>query len=122
METAALPATPFREGDRLPAVVNVFPGVSADIRMSFALHPVDGSFTLSDSVTGTASRFGYFDGAGKFFRLEEAGEYVIEIRARYVDDRGRLWMGTRRWGSVVGSLSPALITHGRRGHDLQPEA
>ena len=34
VETAALPATPFREGDRLPAVVNVFPGVPADIKMS----------------------------------------------------------------------------------------
>ncbi len=77
----------------------------------------DGSPPLTDSVTGTANRFGYFDGNGEAFELSEAGEYLVRVRASYTDDEGRLWMGTRRWGSGVASQSPALIAHGRRGED-----
>ncbi len=115
VETASLPATPFQAGDQLPAVVSVYPGVPADIQMSFELHPIDGSAVATDSVSGTANRFGYFDGAGKAFGLTEAGEYLVSLRASYTDDEGRLWIGARRWGSGVASASPAVIAHGRRG-------
>ena len=120
LETASLPSTPFRVGDQLPAVVSVYPGVPADIEMSFVLHSIAGSATKSDSVTGKANRFGYFDGGGKVFSLDRVGEYVVRLRASYTDGEGRLWMGTRRWGSGVAPKSPALIAHGRRGDDGQP--
>ena len=124
VEAASLPTTPFQAGDRLPAVVNVYPGVPAQVEMSFELHPIDGSAVVADSVAGTANRFGYFDGAGKAFELTEAGEYLVSLRASYTDVEGRLWMGARRWGSGVASASPVLIAHGRRGDDGQqvPEA
>jgi len=120
IEAASLPSTPFEVGDRLPAVVSVYPGVPADVEMSFELHPIDGSAVVTDSVAGTANRFGYFDGAGKAFELTAAGEYLVSLRASYTDAEGRLWMGARRWGSGVASPSPVLIAHGRRGEDTQP--
>ena len=119
VETASLPTTPFQVGDRLPAVVSVYPGVPAKVAMSFELYPIDGSAVVADSVAGTANRFGYFDGAGKAFELTEAGEYLVSLRASYTDAEGRLWMGARRWGSGVASASPVLIAHGRRGEDTQ---
>ena len=120
VETASLPTTPFQVGDRLPAVVNVYPGVPAQVEMSFELHPIDGSAVVADSVAGTANRFGYFDGAGKAFEMTEAGEYLVSLRASYTDAEGRLWIGARRWGSGVASASPVLIAHGRRGRDNLP--
>ena len=120
VEAASLPTTPFQVGDRLPAVVSVYPGVPANVEMSFELHPIDGSAVVADSVTGTANRFGYFDGAGKAFELTEAGEYLVRIQASYTDAEGRLWMGARRWGNGVAAGSPVLIAHGRRGDDGQP--
>ena len=120
IETASLLATPFEVGDKLPAVVSVYPGVPAAIEMSFELHPIDGSAIVSDSVVGAANRFGYFDGAGKAFEFAEAGEYLVGLRATYTDAEGRLWMGARRWGSGVASVSSALIAHGQRGDDGQP--
>ena len=117
LETASLPGTPFQVGDRLPAVVNIYPGVPADVEMSLELFPIDGSAKLEESVTGTANRFGYFHGAGEAFDLNEPGEYLVRVRATYTDEDGRLWMGTRRWGSGIASASPTLIAHGRRGED-----
>ena len=119
VETASLPSTPFQAGDRLPAVVSVYPGVPAKVEMSFELHPIDGSAVVADSVAGTANRFGYFDGAGKAFELTKAGEYLVSLRASYTDAEGRLWIGARRWASGVASVSPVLIAHGRRGDDAQ---
>ena len=115
-----MPSTPFQVGDRLPAVVNIYPGVPAAIEMSFELYPIDGSPRVTGSVTGKANRFGYFDGGGDGFEFGEAGEYLVRVRATYTDAEGRLWMGIRRWGSGVASASPALIAHGRRGDDSQP--
>ena len=120
IEAVSLPSTPFQVGDRLPAVVSVYPGVPANVEMSFELHPIDGSTVATDSVSGTANRFGYFDGAGKAFEMTEAGEYLVSLRASYTDAEGRLWMGARRWGSGVASASPVLIAHGRRGRDGLP--
>ena len=120
VETASLPTTPFQVGDWLPAVVSVYPGVPAQVEMSFELHPIDGSAVVADSVAGTANRFGYFDGAGKAFEMTEAGEYLVILQASYTDADGRLWMGARRWGSGIASNSPVLIAHGRRGRDDQP--
>lgn len=117
IETASLPGTLFQAGDILPAVVNIYPGVPADVEMSLELFPIDGSAKLEESVTGTANRFGYFDGASKSFDLTESGEYLVRVKASYTDDEGRLWMGTRRWGSGVAPASPTLIAHGRRGED-----
>lgn len=117
VETAALPTTPFEAGDRLPAVVSVHPGVPAQIEMSVEFHPIDGSAVVTDSVSGTANRFGYFDGGGKAFEFTEAGEYLVRLRASYTDAEGRLWIGARRWGSGVASADPVLIAHGRRGRD-----
>ena len=120
VETASLPTTPFQVGDWLPAAVSVYPGVAAQVEMSFELHPVDGSTIMADSVSGTANRFGYFDGDGKAFEMREAGEYLVRLQASYTDSEGRLWMGARRWGSGVASTSPMLIAHGRRGRDDTP--
>ena len=119
IEAASLPSTPFQAGDQLPAVVSVYPGVPADVEMSFELYPIDGSTVMADSVAGTANRFGYFDGAGKAFDLTEAGEYLVSIQASYTDAEGQLWIGARRWASGVASVSPVLIAHGRRWDDAQ---
>ena len=118
IETASLPSTPFRAGDKLPAVVNIYPGVPAEVEMSLELYPIDGSAKQEDSVSGTANRFGYFDGAGQAFDLSESGEYLLRVKASYTDEEGRFWLGTRRWGSGVASASPTLIAHGRRSLDL----
>ena len=119
LETSALPATPFQVGDELPAVVNIFPGIPAEVEMSFDLYPIDGGDLVSNSINGTANRFGYFDGGGEYFNIEDVGEYLVKVTAKYIDADGRLWIGVRRWGSAVASQSPALIAHGRRGDDTQ---
>ena len=117
LETASLPGTPFERGNTLPATVNIYPGIPADVDLSFELHPIDGSSPLTDSISGTANRYGYFDGGGAAFEMSVAGEYLITVRASYTDEDGRLWMGTRRWGSGIASAMPTLIAHGRRGED-----
>ena len=71
-------------------------------------------------MTGRANRFGYFDGDGTFFSMNQAGEYLMVANATYSDESGRLWMGTRRWGGGVASPSPRIVAHGRRGVDVQP--
>ena len=119
IETASLPSTPFQAGDKLPAVVNLYPGVPAEVEMSLELFPIDGSPKIEDSVSGIANRFGYFDGAGQAFDLSEPGEYLALVKASYTDEEGRLWLGTRRWGSGIASASPTLIAHGRRGEDSE---
>ena len=120
LEAASLPSTPFEVGNRLPAAVNVFPGVPAQIEWAAELHPIDGSPVIRRSIRGTANRFGYFDGDGKTFELTVPGEYLLTIQAGYTDSQGRLWMGTRRWGSGIASPSSGLIAHGTRGIDAQP--
>ena len=122
VETAALPGTPFQVGDQLPATINVYPGVPATVKMSYELHPIDGSAPVAGSVGGEANRFGYFDGSGNTFNFDRAGEYVVRVTASYTDSDGRLWMGVRRWGSAVATRSPELVAHGRRGDDSQPLA
>ncbi len=117
IETASLPSTPFQAGDKLPAVVNIYPGVPAEVEMSLELIPIDGGPKVEDSVTGIANRFGYFDGAGRAFDLSDPGEYLARVKASYTDEEGRLWLGTRRWGSGIAPASPTLIAHGRRGLD-----
>ena len=117
LETASLPGTPFEIGDTLPATLNVYPGVPADVEVSFELHPIDGSGPSTDVISGTANSFGYFDGNGAAFEMSATGEYLVTVTASYADNEGRLWMGTRRWGSGVASTSPSLIAHGRRGED-----
>ena len=119
LEASSLPSTPFEVGDSLPASLTVFPGVPAEIEWEVTVHPIDGSAPVTQTITGTANRFGYF-GRDDAFSFDVAGEYLSTIHASYTDTEGRLWMATRTWGSGIATPDGALIAHGRRGIDSQP--
>ena len=119
LQAAALPGTPFVVGDQLPAAITLFPGVPARVEWNFALYPIDGSAVIHERASGTANRFGYFDGAGQSFALSTPGEYAVTIAASYTDHEGRLWMATRRWGSGVAGPGPAFLARGTRGIDSE---
>ncbi|MCL0031562.1 hypothetical protein M1N55_05985, partial [Dehalococcoidia bacterium] len=66
---------------------------------------------------GTANSSGWWDGEGQSFSLVSAGEYLVEVEARYPDKEGRLWGGRMNYGGVVATSDGPIIAHGLRGHD-----
>ena len=113
LETAVLPGTPFEEGDAFTSALIVQPGVPAYVEVAVQLR---GERSIDRRFTGYANRFGFF--GGETMRLEEPGEYRVDVTARYLDRDGVLWMGAQTFGGVVATPNSALVTHGRRGFDL----
>lgn len=112
LDTAVLPGTPFEVGDRFSPAMTIIPPVPAEVDVRVQL--------LGErSVLGRANAHGYF--GGESIDLGSAGEYRVDIVARYVDADGSLWMGSRSWGSIVAPRNSPIVGHGRRGIDGLPD-
>jgi hypothetical protein len=116
IETSLLPGTPFEVGDSLPVGLQVYPNVPADIKF-FVTHISADNTVTSKEYIGTANSSGYWDGEGQSFSFVDAGEYLVEVEARYPDTEDRLWGGRMNYGGVVATPDGPIIAHGLRGHD-----
>src|SRR6185503_978824 len=108
VDSAVIPMTSFEVGNDFIPAVQLIPPVPADVALRVRLG------ARSMTFTGKANRFGHFAPAG-WFGMSEAGEYRIDVVARYGQ-----WMGTRSWGGVVAPRDTPIVAHGRRGVDQQP--
>ena len=119
LDTAVLPSTQFEAGDVFSPGVTITPAVPAAVEVRYRLAPnSDASQMVDTRVGGTANRFGYFYPAASGITLQ-TGEYRVDITARFEDEAGNLWMGSRTWGGVVAPQNPTILAHGRRGIDDQ---
>ncbi len=114
MSPAALPGTPLEIGDSLPLSVRLWPAAPAEVRFQITHAPATGPITTT-TFEGVANRHGWWDGDENVFTFQEAGEYKIDLEARYEASGGHLWSGRMRMGSVTASQEPPIIAHGRRG-------
>ncbi len=122
LDSAVLPGTPFEVGDVLAPGVVITPPVSAEVEVRVRLAPGSDPARLIDrTIRGRANRFGYFSPLGAGVRLDQPGEYRVDITASYADAQGNRRMGARTWGGVVAPRSPSIIAHGLRGIEGQPQ-
>ena len=122
LDTAVLPGTPFEAGNFFHSGLAVQPPVPAEVELRFRLAPhSDATQAVERIVRGRANRLGYYLPAQGELLLDQPGEYRVDLKASYRDEQGSLWMGARSWGGVVAPRNPAIIAHGRRGVDDQPE-
>jgi hypothetical protein len=119
LEPPVLPGYPFRVGEQLPIAVQVNPSFPAEVTVRVTYSPNSGIAT-TQTFTGTANRFGYFNG-GESFVFSAPGEYAVELSAKYTDGT-HAYAGVMAWSSVVAEASPQISLHGRRGIDasIQP--
>lgn len=119
LDLGMLPGTPLEVGDYVDRAVQTHPPVPADITYRFRLWGGSDARLAMDHVSrGTASRFGWFHPhAGDPVVPREAGEYRVDVTARYTDADGRLWAASWSFGGVVVDPASALEVHGRRGID-----
>ncbi len=122
LRPGVLPGTPLEVGDTFNPTLQVLPGLPAEVSIRFTLAPGSDATNLRTwTVSGTANRFGYFDGGAGGIVPDAPGEYRVDISARYTAPGGTVYMGTAAWGGVV--MTPAdeahLVAHGRRGVDCQ---
>ena len=116
IETLLLPGTPFEVGDSLPVGLQVYPGVPADVTFTVTHIGADNAVTKKE-YNGVANSGGWWDGDGQSFSFVTAGEYLVEVQARYPDSEERLWAGRVKYGGVVATSDGPIIAHGLRGHD-----
>jgi len=122
IDTAVLPGAVFQEGDTLNTGVVVSPAGPASVTLTYTIAPDSDESRLEHQyVLGRANRFGHFQSHIPGFELDQAGEYRVDVTARYTDDQGGLWMGSRTWGGVVARKNPPIVAHGRRGADFLSE-
>lgn len=124
LSPGVLPGTPFEVGDALNPVLNIAPGVPADVTITLRFYPLDGSAVKENMLVGQANRYGYYYSPEEVIRFTMPGEYILDYEARYTDAEGRLWAGSLRAAGVIASPDSALIAHGERGlagvqHDLE---
>jgi len=119
IETMLLPGTPFEAGDSLPVGLHVYPQVPADVTFTVTHVGSDNAVT-SQQYKGVANESGYWDGEGEYFTFENAGEYKIDVEARYTSENGALWVGRLVYGSAIATPDGPIIAHGRRGPDDKP--
>jgi hypothetical protein len=123
LDPGPLPSTPYEVGDAFSPVLQVYPGVPADVEIRLTLLPdSDPAQAITHTVRGRASRFGYFHPgpATSPITLTAAGEFRVDIQATYTDTEGTMWAGSATWGNVVETPDTRLIAHGRRGIDNAP--
>ena len=121
LDTTVFPGTPFEVGDVFHPGVTVDPPVAAEIEVHFRLAPNSEKDAMWErKILGRANRFGYFALPDQGISLERPGEYRVDVTARYRDDSGNLWMGSRTWGGVVAPRESSIVAHGRRGPDSAP--
>ena len=112
LDGSVMPGQPFEVGDAFHPAVRVIPPLPADVEVRFTLGSIE-------TVTGgIADRFGSFN-PPRAFLIDRAGEYRVDITARYRDADGTLWMGSRSYGSVVAPRDSPIVAHGRRGVEGQ---
>jgi hypothetical protein len=108
--------TPLTVGESITPVVHVRPPMAAEITMRLRHFP--NSLKEREKVLllkGQANRFGYFAPDDPIVRLDEPGEYVVDVTATSRDRQGRLWMACSRGASVVAPNKTVVIAHGERG-------
>jgi hypothetical protein len=116
VETLLLPGTPFEVGDSLPVGLHLYPGVPAEIELTIT-HVGADSVVDQREYSGTANANGYWDGEGQSYVFDTAGEYKLDVEARYTGEDGALWVGRMTYGSAVATPDGPIIAHGRRGKD-----
>ncbi len=113
-----LPATPFEVGDDVPLSLQVWPTVPATVEYSVLHVQADGTREVRE-FGGVANESGRWDGAGEGLSFDSAGEFRVDVEARYQEPDGDLWVGRLRTGSVVASTVQEIRARGRRGIGLQ---
>ena len=113
IETSMLPGTPFEMGDSIAPTLTVMPGVPAEVTFRVKHVGPDGGST-SRTFSGRANEYGWWDGDGAVFTFEHAGEYRIDVDARYTGPNGHMWAGRLTFGSAVATPDAPIIVHGRR--------
>src|SRR5205814_728660 len=118
LDTAVIAGTPFEVGDAFSPAVVVQPGVAADVDVTVRLL-IDSKKdkAIVRRFSGKANRFGLF-APSEAMAMSGAGEYRVDVVARYLDEQGVLWMGAMTAGGVVETPNSPLVTHGRHGFDL----
>ena len=116
IETLLLPGTPHEVGDSLPIGLQVYPGVPAEINFTVTYAGADNVIHKRD-YAGAANSNGYWDGEGQFYVFDTAGEYRVDVEARYTGADGALWVGRMTYGSAVATPGGPIIAHGLRGPD-----
>ncbi|MQF48756.1 hypothetical protein FIM08_02490 [SAR202 cluster bacterium AC-647-N09_OGT_505m] len=116
IETMLLPGTPFEAGDSLPVGLHVYPRVPAEVDFTVTHVGADNNLTLQQ-YKGVANESGYWDGGGEYYTFENAGEYKIDVEARYTSKDSALWVGRLVYGSAIATPDGPIIAHGRRGTD-----
>ncbi|MFN2169604.1 MAG: hypothetical protein ACK2U9_25510, partial [Anaerolineae bacterium] len=123
LDPGQLPTTPYMQGDAFAPGLHLFPPVPAEVTVQLVQMPnSDPAQAITDTVSGTANRFGYFQPpAGTEIRLQAPGEFRVDITAEYMDPDGTLWLGAMTWGNVVEGPAAKMAAHGRRGMDYTSE-
>jgi len=117
LETATMTGTPFEHGNVFAPQVVLQPPVPAEVTVELAHYPdSDPARVQRATFAGRANRFGFFSPITSA-RMEGAGEYRVDVTAKYTDENGVLWMGATSWGNVVETPGSQLVAHGRRGFD-----
>jgi hypothetical protein len=124
LDPAQLPTMPYRQGDAFAPGLHVFPPVPADIKITLRHLPnSDPALEISHTVSGQANVFGYFQpSASTEIRMENPGEFRVDMTATYEEPDGDLWVGAATWGGVVEGLTPKIRAHGRRGLDFSGDS
>ena len=78
IETAMLPTTPFEVGDSIAPTLSIMPGVPAQVTYTVIHVAADGD-TTARTFSGTANRFGWWDGGGEVWTFQRDGEYRFPI-------------------------------------------
>ncbi|MEK6374271.1 MAG: hypothetical protein AABO58_16410 [Acidobacteriota bacterium] len=115
LDTGVIAGAPFEVGDAFSPAVVLQPGVAADVEVTVKI--IGAPTTVTRRLNGRANRFGLFAPA-EAMAITAAGEYRVDVIARYLDEQGVLWMGAMTAGGVVETPNSPLIAHGRRGFDL----
>ncbi len=124
IDPGVLPGTPLAAGDLFNPNLRLHPGVPADVNISVSHYPdSDPALKIVQSISGKANGHGFFSPSGEqAVRLDNPGEYRVDLTAMYTDASGEMYMGSMTWGGVV--MTPAnqarLVAHGRRGVDALP--
>jgi hypothetical protein len=119
IDSALIPGTPLEVGDAINPSVHLWPAVPGDVEVRYRFAPGSRRDLMTERtfrVRANAHGYAHLDA----IPVADPGEYRIDITASFHDSTGRLWFGTRTWGSVVAGLAPPIDLHGMRGVDDQP--
>ena len=121
LDPAQLPTAPYMQGDAFAPGLHVFPPVPAKVNIELRHMPYsDLAQAVTTTVSGQASRFGYFQPpVGTAITLTAPGEFRVDISAVYTATDGTLWAGYMTWGNVVEGPGAQIVAHGRRGMDYK---